>query len=162
MATPALTAKVTDVAHWNINAVESFAYQYTGDPALYAPHQYRSSDHDPLVVGLDLQERCMGLRPTIRGTNGDDVLTGTDRRDVIMGLGGNDVIAGGNSEDVVCGGAGEDKVSGGNGNDLLLGGLGDDSLFGGNGSDALVGGPGTDVLDGGNGRNLMTQEGPES
>ncbi|MDQ1619793.1 MAG: uncharacterized protein QOE19_2362 [Actinomycetota bacterium] len=162
MATPALTAKVTDVAHWNINAVESFAYQYTGDPALYAPHQYRSSDHDPLVVGLDLQERCMGLRPTIRGTNGDDVLTGTDRRDVIMGLGGNDVIAGGNSEDVVCGGAGEDKVSGGSGNDLLLGGLGDDSLFGGNGSDALVGGPGTDVLDGGNGRNLMTQEGPES
>ncbi|WP_346623359.1 ExeM/NucH family extracellular endonuclease [Blastococcus montanus] len=54
MATPELTAKVTDVAHWNINAVESYAYQYGGDPELYAADPYRSSDHDPLVVGLDL------------------------------------------------------------------------------------------------------------
>ena len=56
----ALTAKVTDLTHWNINAVESFAYQYTGDPALYAPNPYRSSDHDPLVLGIDLEERCAG------------------------------------------------------------------------------------------------------
>jgi predicted extracellular nuclease len=56
LATASLTGKVTGVAHWNINSVESFAYQYTGDPALYAPDQYRSSDHDPLLVGLDLDE----------------------------------------------------------------------------------------------------------
>ncbi|SFF31655.1 ExeM/NucH family extracellular endonuclease [Blastococcus tunisiensis] len=56
MATASLTAKVTDVAHWNINSVESFAYQYEGDPELYAPHQFRSSDHDPILVGLDLGE----------------------------------------------------------------------------------------------------------
>ena len=56
LATAALTGKVTGVAHWNINSVESFAYQYVGDPALYAPDQYRSSDHDPLVLGLDLDE----------------------------------------------------------------------------------------------------------
>ena len=37
MATAELTAKVTDLTHWNINAVESFAYQYVGDPELYAP-----------------------------------------------------------------------------------------------------------------------------
>ncbi len=54
MATAGLTAKVSDVAHWNINSVESFAYQYTGNPALYAPHQFRSSDHDPILVGLNL------------------------------------------------------------------------------------------------------------
>ncbi len=54
MATAGLTAKVTDAAHWNINSVESFAYQYTGNPALYAPDQFRSSDHDPILVGLDL------------------------------------------------------------------------------------------------------------
>lgn len=54
MATDSLTAKVTDVAHWNINAVESYAYQYVGDPELYAADPFRSSDHDPLVVGLDL------------------------------------------------------------------------------------------------------------
>ena len=56
MATGSLTAKVTDVAHWNINSVESFAYQYEGDPALYAPHEYRSSDHDPVLVGLALRQ----------------------------------------------------------------------------------------------------------
>ncbi|WP_324277573.1 endonuclease/exonuclease/phosphatase family protein [Blastococcus brunescens] len=56
MATASLTAKVTDVAHWNINSVESFAYQYDGDPELYAPHQFRSSDHDPILVGIDLTE----------------------------------------------------------------------------------------------------------
>ena len=37
LARRALPRKVTDLAHWNINAVESFAYQYDGDPALYAP-----------------------------------------------------------------------------------------------------------------------------
>ena len=56
LGTASLTSKVTGVAHWNINSVESFAYQYAGDPALYAPDQYRSSDHDPLVLGLDLVE----------------------------------------------------------------------------------------------------------
>jgi uncharacterized protein len=54
LATPSLTAQVTGLAHWNVNAVESAAYQYDGDPALYAPDPYRSSDHDPLVLGLDL------------------------------------------------------------------------------------------------------------
>ncbi|MGY1633282.1 ExeM/NucH family extracellular endonuclease [Geodermatophilus sp. SYSU D01186] len=54
LATPSLTARVTGLAHWNVNAVESAAYQYDGDPALYAPDPYRSSDHDPLVLGVDL------------------------------------------------------------------------------------------------------------
>ncbi len=57
LATEEMTAKVTDLTHWNINAVESFAYQYDGDPALYAPNPFRSSDHDPLLLGLDLARR---------------------------------------------------------------------------------------------------------
>jgi len=57
LATTELAAKVTDLVHWNINSVESFAYQYTGDPALYAANPYRSSDHDPLLLGIDLQEQ---------------------------------------------------------------------------------------------------------
>lgn len=55
LATRELTRKVTGVAHWNVNAGESSAYQYSGDPALYAPDPYRSSDHDPLLVGIDLE-----------------------------------------------------------------------------------------------------------
>ncbi|MGY1828392.1 ExeM/NucH family extracellular endonuclease [Blastococcus sp. SYSU DS0541] len=162
LATAELTAKVTDVTHWNINAVESFAYQYSGDPALYAPSPYRSSDHDPLVLGIDLEERCQGLLPTIRGTDGSDVLSGTNGRDVIMGLGGDDEIRGGNGDDVVCGGAGDDRIAGENGDDVLSGGFGDDRPDGGNGSDVLIGGPGTDRLDQGRGQGTAEQEGAES
>lgn len=162
LATVELTAKVTDVAHWNINAVESFAYQYTGDPALYADDPYRSSDHDPIVVGIDLEERCQRLLPTIVGTDGDDVLHGTGGPDVIMGLGGDDVIVGGNGDDIICGGAGDDELSGGNGADVLLGGFGDDVLDGGNGADVLIGGPGADTLNQGRGRGSEQQEGAES
>jgi predicted extracellular nuclease len=162
LATPELTAKVTDAAHWNINSVESAAYQYTGDPALYAADPYRSSDHDPLVIGLDLTERCQGLVPTIRGTEGDDVLRGTNGVDVVMGLAGDDVLTGGNGDDVICGGAGNDTLTGDNGGDVLLGGFGDDRLSGANGGDVLVGGPGADTLDQGRGTGRSEQEGAES
>jgi hypothetical protein len=117
MATPELTAKVTDLAHWNINSVESSAYQYTGDPALHAADPYRSSDHDPLLFGIDLDERCTGLVPTIRGTDGDDVLRGTDGRDVVMGLGGDDTLTGGNGDDTLVGGRGTDTLDQGRGAD---------------------------------------------
>ena len=40
--------------HRDVDSVESPAHQYDGDPALYAADPYRSSDHDPLVVGIDL------------------------------------------------------------------------------------------------------------
>lgn len=161
MATASLTAKVTGVTHWNINAVESFAYQYSGDPALYAPHQYRSSDHDPLVLGIDLEERCFGALPTIRGTAGGDVLRGTAGADVIMGLGGDDVLEGFNAEDLLCGGAGDDTLLGENGEDRLAGGFGDDHLDGGNGADVLVGGP-SDALVTSRGGDTAEQEGLES
>ena len=146
--------------------VESVALEYSrynyNATIFYDTSPFRSSDHDPLVVGIDLQERCGGLVPTIRGTNGDDVLQGTNKRDVMMGLGGNDVIRGGNGDDLICGGAGTDVVEGGNGQDVVLGGFGDDVLHGDNGDDHLVGGPGTDVLDGGRGDNVLEQEGAES
>ena len=127
LASEALTAKVTDVTHWNINAVESFAYQYTGDRALYEASPYRSSDHDPLLLGLDLQapqpqdHPCDGRVPTILGTNGADVLRGTDRVDVVVALGGDDEVRGLAS-----------------GDDRLVGGLGADDLRQGKGSGPVV------------------------
>ena len=51
---------VAGVDVWNINSVESIALEYSrynyNALALYAPDAYRSSDHDPIVVGLDLVE----------------------------------------------------------------------------------------------------------
>jgi uncharacterized protein len=162
LATEALTTKVTDVTHWNINAVESSAYQYTGDPALYAADPYRSSDHDPLVLGIDLAERCHGLVPTIIGTNGADTLVGTNGVDVIMGLGGDDALSGGNAADVICGGAGNDRISGADGDDVLSGGFADDTVNGDNGADTLIGGPGEDALTQGCSTGPEEEDGAES
>ena len=162
LTTRPLTRKITELVHWNVNSVESFAYQYDGDEALFAPDAYRSSDHDPLLVGIDLAERCGGLVPTIVGTDGDDRLRGTNRRDVIVGGAGDDVIIGRDGGDVICGGGGDDRIDGGNGADVLFGGFGDDRLAGGNGPDILIGGPGTDVLDQGRGRGVARPGGPDA
>jgi 5'-nucleotidase len=52
LASPSLASRVTGVDVWQINAVESYAFQYDGVPAFYAPNPYRASDHNPIVVGI--------------------------------------------------------------------------------------------------------------
>ena len=76
----------------------------------------------------------------IVGTDGDDVIYGTNKKDVILGLGGDDVIYAGNGKDVVCGGAGNDEIYGGNGKDFLDGGAGTDVLDGGKAKDVCENG----------------------
>ena len=53
-----LAAQVTGVTHWHINADEPRALDYNdyNQPGLYSPDAYRSSDHDPAIVGLRLGE----------------------------------------------------------------------------------------------------------
>ena len=128
-ATAALTEKVTGFAHWNINSVESFAYQYVGDPALYAPNPYRSSDHDPLVLGIDLEERCQGLAADHRRDRRRRRHLGYHgrRRDRRSRRGRRSSPAA-TSEDVICGGAGNDTMARANGDDVVIGGFGDDTL----------------------------------
>ncbi|MEA9985508.1 ExeM/NucH family extracellular endonuclease [Subtercola sp. RTI3] len=57
-ASSAATAAVTGVDVWNINSVESIALEYSrfnyNATDFYQPNAYRSSDHDPLLVGLNL------------------------------------------------------------------------------------------------------------
>ncbi|WP_228266404.1 ExeM/NucH family extracellular endonuclease [Ornithinimicrobium ciconiae] len=60
MANDALSAKVTATEAWKINADEPSVLDYdmTFKPdeqdALFEPNAFRSSDHDPILVGLDL------------------------------------------------------------------------------------------------------------
>ena len=102
------------------------------------------------------------------GSNGDDVLTGTDDGDLIEGKGGSDKIEGraGNDElegdgtsnqggDTLIGGAGNDRIAGRSGNDRLFGDgtdpsgpSGNDEVVGGSGRDLIVGGGGNDALAG--------------
>jgi hypothetical protein len=173
LANSSLSPQVADVAEWHINADEIPLFDYndderTADEAsfeeesdvlpLYEPNEFRTSDHDPVIVGLhlDLNATCNGLPATIVGTTGDDVLFGTNGADVIAGLGGNDIIYGGNGDDVICGYAGDDTLNGGNGNDTLVGSYGNDILSGSNGDDTLIDSDGNDVLDGGNGNDSLT------
>ncbi|NKX49769.1 ExeM/NucH family extracellular endonuclease [Arthrobacter deserti] len=57
-ASASAEAKVTGADIWNINSVEPVALEYSrynyNAANFYAPDVYRASDHDPLVVGLDL------------------------------------------------------------------------------------------------------------
>ncbi len=94
---------------------------------------------------------CGGLRATIVGTAGPDVIWGTEGDDVIVGGGGRDVLNGSGGNDVICGDAGRDRLRGGAGDDVLLGGPGRDFLQGGRGNDRLMGGSAPDRLVGGEG-----------
>ncbi|WP_240936461.1 ExeM/NucH family extracellular endonuclease [Hydrogenophaga crocea] len=105
LATPTLSAQITGARHWAINADEPSIIDYNtefkvGDPQCsgscspdyYQASVYRSSDHDPVLVGLSL------LRP-VQGTAG---------RDTLVGGAGDDRITGGPGADTLTGGAGAD------------------------------------------------------
>ncbi len=95
--------------------------------------------------------------PTLRGTNGNDVLSvpGGDTNVnayTIFGIGGSDTLTGGGGKDkLFAGNSGNSLLNGGAGNDRLVGGFGDDTLNGGSGDDNLNGGLGNDLLNGGSG-----------
>ncbi|MBP7354565.1 MAG: ExeM/NucH family extracellular endonuclease, partial [Longilinea sp.] len=57
LSTATATAQITDVSFWHINADEPSVIDYNTEfknPDLYLTHQYRSSDHDPVIIGLNL------------------------------------------------------------------------------------------------------------
>jgi Ca2+-binding RTX toxin-like protein len=87
---------------------------------------------------------------TIKGTIGDDTLTGSGSADQIRGRNGDDVLYGLHGADLYVGGPGNDRLfdirSWDDGNDTLRGGAGNDSLGGGFGNNFVKGGTGHDVL----------------
>ncbi|MEB3295388.1 MAG: ExeM/NucH family extracellular endonuclease [Synechococcales bacterium] len=109
LVTASLNGQVSGAAKWNINAYEPDALDYndqtqdTGetfvgnrDGSLYQPDAFRSSDHDPLLVGLNLNSQ----KNIINGSAvRRDVLTGTTGEDVITGFEGADVLTGGEGRD---------------------------------------------------------------
>ncbi len=63
LASESMLSQVADAAPWNLNADEPDAFDYNEDfddlnniPLWYRPTPYRSSDHDPVIVGLDLED----------------------------------------------------------------------------------------------------------
>ncbi|WP_168797495.1 ExeM/NucH family extracellular endonuclease [Neolewinella litorea] len=67
LASPSLAAHVTGATAWTVNAPEPDVLDYNQEGAgnaLYAPDFYRFSDHDPIVVGLDLSAEANGIAPS--------------------------------------------------------------------------------------------------
>jgi predicted extracellular nuclease len=60
LANTNLTPQVTGVTEWHINSDEpdildyDTSYKKPAQDALYEPNAFRSSDHDPVIIGLDL------------------------------------------------------------------------------------------------------------
>lgn len=107
----------------------------------------RGSDGNDVITGGAYRDR-------IFGGNDDDILSGGGEGDYLKGENGNDWLDGGAGNDEVRGGAGMDIVAGGEGNDIVHGGADGDTLLGGAGNDRLYGsemtdGEGSDLLDGG-------------
>lgn len=72
LASPSLEGQVTGTAAWHVNADEPSVLDYNTDfksagqiTSLYASDAFRTSDHDPLVVGLDLGgPNCVAATPS--------------------------------------------------------------------------------------------------
>lgn len=72
LASPSLNQQVQGVAEWHINADEPSVLDYNTEfksagqqTSLYAADQFRSSDHDPVLVGIDLAAAPANQAPTL-------------------------------------------------------------------------------------------------
>ncbi|TQM58422.1 ExeM/NucH family extracellular endonuclease [Humibacillus xanthopallidus] len=68
LGSASITAQTTAVRDWHINADEPNVLDYNTNfksagqvSSLYAPDEFRISDHDPVVVGLDLADDAAGF-----------------------------------------------------------------------------------------------------
>ncbi len=79
LSTASTTSQITGVGIWHINADEPSVIDYNTEYKtvdLYEPHQYRASDHDPVILGLNLNT-APEADPLTASTDEDVVLDGT-------------------------------------------------------------------------------------
>ncbi len=108
ITTASMSPKVAFATHWHINADEAVMYDYNLEfkaPAItcgglcppdpYEANAFKSSDHDPVLLGLNLYKTILGTagRDTLVGTPGDDILVGGVGADVLTGGAGLNIFA---------------------------------------------------------------------
>ncbi|GAB3874789.1 hypothetical protein GCM10028802_10120 [Terrabacter terrigena] len=78
LGSPSIGDQVAGVADWHVNADEPSIFDYNTEfksanqvGTLYAPDEYRISDHDPVVVGLDLTNAA----PSVGAVSGPSAAT---------------------------------------------------------------------------------------
>ena len=127
----------------------------------------------PTSTTLPLTSNISLNKLDIKGTAGNDNISGTNESEFIAGKKGNDTINGGQGDDVIEGDQGSDVIRGGAGNDVLAadrvyrfrdkggshselrGDNGDDTIYGGNQEDFIGGGNDNDILFGKKGDDLI-------
>jgi len=140
--------------------VEALLPQLTIDQGAPGPdNQYGMGTFvmpDPMLLGvLRADQLCMGLVPTIVGTDNAETINGTPGRDIILAGGGADTIYAGDGNDVICGGDGRDRIKAGRGADMIDGGPLRDRIWGEAGADTIIGGTGADRIVGNNGNDTI-------
>jgi predicted extracellular nuclease len=70
LASSALDGQVAGILEWHINSDEPAALDYNTDSGLsqdlYQPNQFRESDHDPLVIGLNLTPAFVDVTGSVK------------------------------------------------------------------------------------------------
>lgn len=124
------------------------------------PQDIIVNPYDSLIAARTnpVATRCDGLLPTLTVVPGVP-LQGTDGDDIILGTNGADVIDAGAGDDVVCGLDGKDDINGGSGHDRLFGGSGTDTIRGAKGGDHIVSGTGRDRVKAGSGGDTIVVAG---
>ena len=110
LANAALAAQVTGATTWNVNSDAPVIFDYNLDGTFTSTLRptdqglfdgaspAAASDHDPVIVGLDLEDDTAPL--LLSGTAGIDRLNGTDADEVVDARGGPlDVVTGGGGAD---------------------------------------------------------------
>jgi predicted extracellular nuclease len=104
IANTTLSPKVTGAYEWHNNADEPSVIDYnlefkqpacpTCGPDYYTNSPYRASDHDPVIIGLNLLHAVKGTtgRDVLVGTAGDDSINGRAGADTLTGNGGHDTF----------------------------------------------------------------------
>ncbi|GFE64324.1 ExeM/NucH family extracellular endonuclease [Litoreibacter roseus] len=114
LANESLLDQVTGATTWNINSDAPVFFDYNLDGTFVDPLRptdqglfdgsspSRGSDHDPVIIGLDLESDDPIV---LTGTTGNDRINGTDADEIIQGLGGrlDKVLGGGGADTFVFG-----------------------------------------------------------
>jgi predicted extracellular nuclease len=100
LASASLAGQVAGAADYHINADEPNVLDYNTNfksagqiAGLFAADEFRTSDHDPVVIGLN------PARTVLSGGSAANVLTGGPGGDRLVGKGGKDTLTGGDGKD---------------------------------------------------------------
>ena len=137
---------------------------FTANSRAYQISYAGGDGNDITVTDITSAPASPGAVTSIGGSDGGDLLFGTNSTDliragqgadVVYALGGADTLSGGTGADTLYGHVGADLVYGNQGGDVVYGNQNTDTMYGGQDADTMFGGQDADVLYGNLGTDLL-------